>query len=225
MANLDETRVVLDLYSYKTINYKGDKFVPVETTNSERKAYTVVLCVFDDGTKLPPLIIFDGMGTRILPSLKTRNSEVVFSGKERSSYMNSKVFKYWWEEVWYKQTDDQTRSETIFFLDSSGSTHKTYTPFDTTLQFFPANSTSRLQPLDLGVNKPFKDNIKLSWEKWMANNKEDRTKKGYRRSVSRNDFICWVEKSWDKISATTVINSFNAIKNGLTEIDDDLIID
>ena len=77
----------LDLVASKTIDYKGAKYVSVETSNSEKLAYTVCLSGFSNGMKLPPLIIFNGKGSRISKTLNVTSSEFVFSGNESSSYM------------------------------------------------------------------------------------------------------------------------------------------
>jgi hypothetical protein len=163
-CNMDETRVELDLLGGKTIDVKGVKYIPVETTNSDRKARTVALSAFDTGRKLPPLIIFDGVGTRVGPQLKTYSSVIAFSWHTNTSYINSKVFCKWWDDVSFSYTDPELRSKTIMLLDSCGNIHKSYSPEEIPVLFFPPNSTSKVQPMDIGVNKPFKDRLRLFWE-------------------------------------------------------------
>ncbi len=115
---MDETRVELDLLRGKTIDVKGIKYVSIETTNSVRKAWTVALSAFDNGRKLPPLIIFVDVGTRVGPKIKTYSSVIAFSGKTNTFLMNSLVFRKWWDEIWDKYTDPVLRSKTIMLLDS-----------------------------------------------------------------------------------------------------------
>ncbi len=108
--------------------------------------------------------------------------------------MNAKVFQTWFENFWYKHTDEEERRHTIMFLDSYVSTHKSYSPADTSVYFFPPNSTSLLQPMDLVLNKPFKDRIRIFWEEWMAEDANiSLTKSSYRKSVPRETFIDWVK--------------------------------
>jgi hypothetical protein len=45
------------------------------------------------------------------------------------------------------------------------------------------------------------------------------TGSGYRRAVPRDTFIPWVEEAWYQIKTETIINSFNAIKNGIDEFE------
>ncbi len=73
--------------------------------------------------------------------------------------------------------------------------------------------------MDLGVNKPFKDRIRLLWEHWMANDSNiSLTKSNYRKSVPRNTFLGWVNIAWNEISEDTMKNSFSKIRRGIDEI-------
>ena len=45
----------------RTIDFRGVKTVASKTTGKEKLRYTVVLAVFADGSKLPPMIIFKGL--------------------------------------------------------------------------------------------------------------------------------------------------------------------
>ena len=53
---MHETPKELGPNSEKTIKVKWQKFAPIETENSDRNDYIVVLGAFSDGNKIPPLI-------------------------------------------------------------------------------------------------------------------------------------------------------------------------
>jgi len=38
------------------------------------------------------------------------------------------------------------------------------------VEHIPGGCTSLIQPVDVGINKPFKDRIKNYWEEWMVEN-------------------------------------------------------
>lgn len=206
------------MISNQTIDFKGKKSIPIETTNGERIAYTICLCGFSNGAKLPPFIIFSGHGKILGNKLSSQNVVFTFSG-EKKSFMNASAFRFWWENVWMKHTDSSTRKKTLVLLDSCGSLHRTYKPEDTDVMFFPPNTTSELQPMDLGINHPFKQSIRLEWEKWISEDVNTiRTLSGSRKVVDRNTFINWVENAWAAISEDSMRNSFKKLFQGLEEI-------
>ena len=63
LANMDETRIELDMVKDQTIDLKRQKYINIETTNSENKAFAIALCAFNNGRKLPPYIIMNSKST------------------------------------------------------------------------------------------------------------------------------------------------------------------
>ncbi len=74
----------------------------------------------------------------------------------------------------------------------------------TEVDFVLAGYSSRLQVLDVGVNKPFKDYMRGSWEDYMVAN-VDNTK------VQRHQIAQWVEKAWVRVSIETITNTWKSI--------------
>jgi hypothetical protein len=222
--NFDETRVELDMVTSRTIDFIGNKNVVINTTNSENKAYTVVLGAFSDGRKIPPLILFNGIGTRITKELQKVecNVDYVFTGNDTSSFQNAKTLQYWWDNTFSKNTSEEDKAKTLVFLDNCGKVHKCYQPEYANLYFFPVNTTSKLQPMDVGVNKIFKDRIRYRWENWMAQNGDNYTNSGYRKAVDREEFMFWVEDAWNMVTPEHIISSFKHIHDGLAKFEDEI---
>ena len=65
----------------------------------------------------------------------------------------------------------------------------------------PGGTTSFLQPLDVVVNKPFKDQMRYYYQKWLANKCLDVKNAGYLKGPNFNDMIEWVTKSRDHLNA------------------------
>ncbi|CAB4423986.1 unnamed protein product [Rhizophagus irregularis] len=97
------------------------------------------------------------------------------------------------------------------------------------LAVIPGSLTSICQPLDVSINKPFKDNLRKEWHTWMASGGAGETAAGNLRRARLSDVCLWVKRAWDAIHDETVIESFKTCKistdlNGLDselEISDD----
>ena len=74
------------------------------------------------------------------------------------------------------------------------------------VSILPGGSTSRIQVLDVGVNKPFKGQMRTRWTEFMIENVDDSTK-----VVTRLMLANWVIESWAEIEAASIIRTFNSI--------------
>ena len=95
------------------------------------------------------------------------------------------------------------------------------------LAVIPGGLTSMCQPLDVAINKPFKDNLRKEWHLWMANGGAGLTAGGNLRRAKIGDVCGWVKRSWEQISDEVIINSFknchiSDVLDDLNISDDDL---
>jgi hypothetical protein len=60
IANMDQTPCNYETQSGKTVSVKGSKTVAARTAQGGEQRVTVALSVLADGSKLPPLIVFQG---------------------------------------------------------------------------------------------------------------------------------------------------------------------
>ena len=105
---MDETRTEIDIRSNITLTSIGAKTVALNNVNeSKKKAYTIILSVFNDGSKLPPMIIFDGLGTSIVKKLDSKGCVLYFNGQNGSTYNNKEGHKYWIDNVFLKNLNIQ----------------------------------------------------------------------------------------------------------------------
>jgi len=84
------------------------------------------------------------------------------------------------------------------------------------LAVIPGGLTSICQPLDVAINKLFKDNLRKEWHLWIANSDAGKTAAGNLRRAKYSDVCNWIKRLWENISSETIINSF--VNCSITEL-------
>jgi hypothetical protein len=166
---------------------------------------------------------------------------------QEKAWMSEKLMLKWIEKVWKPWADKQVGTTMCIIDEFRG--HLTtavrcaVSDCDTVLVIIPGGYTSKLQVMDVGLNKPFKEKIRRHYQEWfmvaVANQKKQqedaneqarlaaenglpvppritiRAEKPTRPSVSE-----WLNKAWYGITETTISNTWRKIF-GLYEFDDD----
>jgi DDE superfamily endonuclease len=159
IGNMDETPMAFNLPNNTTIEQAGTKTVSILTTGHERSNFTVVLACMADGTKLPPVIIFK---LKKIPREEFPDGVIIRTNPE--GWMNENEMLWWVENIWIKRTGRGNNPRSLLVLDSF-SAHKTdavkqrFREKKTDLAVIPGGLTSRLQPLDVSLNKSFKSKV------------------------------------------------------------------
>ena len=93
------------------------------------------------------------------------------------------------------------------------------------MEVIPGGLTSVLQPMDVLLNKPFKDSMRTKWSEWMASGQQTYTATGNTRATSLPTVCQWVQDSWDSIDPKVVVNSFKkcSIINAMDGMEDDML--
>ena len=80
----------------------------------------------------------------------------------------------------------------------------------------PEGCTSLVQPLDVVVNKVFKDKIRALYEKWLKDfglKEHNRTKKGNLKAPSSVTILRWIDTAWSQIDSELIIKAFKSTGN------------
>ena len=64
--------------------------------------------------------------------------------------------------------------------------------------------TSRLQVMDVGLNKPFKGYVREAYENFMIGKPEN-------RKVKREDIVQWIHTGWEKVKIEIITRTWNKI--------------
>ena len=164
ICNLDETPIPFEYLEGKTYDPIGAKTVWAKSSQNgwDKRQASLVLCVFADGIpRIPPMIIFRGKGERLGREREKYHPgvEVEFNPK---AYMNDQLFLQYIEQHLIPALGGRP---SLFAIDLMGS-HKTPAVLEKLRahnilpSLIPGGCTSLLQPLDVAINKPFKEMIR-----------------------------------------------------------------
>jgi hypothetical protein len=174
---MDQTPVPFSLASNTTLNLRGEGTVTVRATENKKARCTVSLTICADGTKLKPMVIFKGtrngrIATRELPQSKFCDQLVLAA--QPNAWQDEENLNDWVDGVLVPHIQQKAAGTPVkLFLDQF-SAHETdglkarMDELGVQLELIPAGCTWLLQPVDVGIGKPFKDCLRAKWWEWMS---------------------------------------------------------
>jgi hypothetical protein len=148
---------------------------------------------------------------------------------QQSGWMDSNLMKNYVDKYFKDIGINDLRIPKMMVYDSfkghlEDSVKKKFYDNNFDLAVIPAGLTSICQPLDVAINKPFKDNLRKEWHIWMANGGAGRTAAGNLKRARLSDVCNWVKRSWENISPEIIIQSFKTcgISDSLNEYNIDV---
>jgi hypothetical protein len=160
VVNFDQTAFFKDYEGNRTIEARGTKSV-VAINSKEKGGFrsTVCLAVTASGKKLTPFVIFKGTATG---SIARENfGPDIIATAQSNAWMDTPVARIFLARVLLPYIQTNTRGRSLILMDNF-SVHcqeefiAALTEANCDVIFIPKNCTSRLQPLDVSVNEPFK---------------------------------------------------------------------
>lgn len=214
-----------DMVGNNTVDAKGAKTVLVKTTGHEKTRFTVVLACMADGTKLCPMLIFK---RKTMPKIKFPAG--VFVHVHEKGWMDEAGIKLWLDNIWSARPGGLRKQRSLLVWDMFKShltpnTKKQLAATCTNSAVIPGGLTSLVQPLDVCLNKPFKDRVREQWNQWMISGEKSFTKGGSMRAPGLDMLCQFIIKAWNDIPEEIVINSFKkcGISNSLDGMEDDFL--
>lgn len=200
--NCDETGLFFRAIPDKTFATKGSE---CKGGKLAKERLTVMLCCSMTGEKLKPFVIGKALNPRCFKNVKHSSLPVKWAANKKA-WMTSGLF-----EDWIKDIDSQMRRKRrkiVMFLDNATS-HAHLKLSNITLKFFPANTTSKLQPLDLGIIRAFKARYRRHMmESLLVKIDECNHASELCKSITVLDAVFWIAKSWSETKDSTIVSCF-----------------
>uniref|UniRef100_K7FFL6 HTH CENPB-type domain-containing protein n=1 Tax=Pelodiscus sinensis TaxID=13735 RepID=K7FFL6_PELSI len=209
IGNMDETPMTFDLLSNRPVTGVDEKTVLIKTTGHEKIRFTVVLSCLANGSKLHPVIVFK---RKTLPKTMKFPGGVIVRSHEKGWIDESGTIE-WLENVWNKRPGAHLKKPSLLVWDMFRA-HRTdevknvAKKMKTTLAVIPGGLTSVLQPLDVCLNKPFKNRLCKMWSDWMCSGMAKLTKGGILMKPEISLVAQWVKNAWESIPMEVVQKSF-----------------
>lgn len=138
----------------------------------------------------------------------------------------------WQKVVWERRPGALRNPRSMLVLDAfrghtTDSVKNRLQQHNCDLVVIPGGMTSVLQPLDVSINKPFKQYAREEYEKWLETPNLPRTPAGKIKKVPPSTVAAWISTAWKRISEETIRKSFKkcCITNALDGSEDDIIWD
>ena len=223
IGNADQTPLTFDIVTNSTVAEKGIKSVPILTTGHDKDRFTVMLACLGDGTKLPPYVVFK---RKTLPKNMVFPHGLVVRCQEKG-WTNEDLVKDWLNTVWSKVGGLGHRKSMLvwdsFRVHLSNPVRRTLQSLNTECAVIPGGMTGILQPLDVSINKPFKDRLRNKWQHCMISGEHTLTASGRMRKAELNVICNWIKQTWNEIPTEMIQKSFLkcCITNALDGTEDD----
>jgi hypothetical protein len=214
VVNGDETNCDWAMPPKKTLEKKGSRSVEAEGATSSARS-TVLLCVTASGYKLDPFLIFTGskkgpIRTKELQALVGFPKGIHYTTQAKA-WMDEVTMLEWVKFVWKPFT--QSRPGLFLLILDEARAHmtsdvvKAISQCKTFLEIIPGGYTSKLQVLDVGINRPFKHYYEDQSEQFVRKWTYDHPP-GEKAKPTRQDVAHWVWNAWDSIKEDGIVNTW-----------------
>jgi hypothetical protein len=214
ILNMDQTPLPFSLGKRRTLSLQGERTVTVRQSGNEKMRCTVSLTVAADGSRLKPMMIFKGerngrIAVRELPSSEF-SSDLVLACQP-NAYQDSENLLTWVDGVLVPHLQEKAAgTPVVLFLDefSAHSTAEFLSKLESIgvqLKLIPGGCTWLVQPVDVGIGKPFKDRVRAKWWEWMIEMVQD---DALVPSPSRELVQKWTHETWESMPEEIVRNSW-----------------
>lgn len=210
VVNMDETGCYFDTDITTTICEKGSKSINIIGIKNNSHC-TVFLAVAIDGSKLKPLIVFKGKRDGpVAKSMAKQKDNRVYACCQEKAYCDSLVMEVWIKHClapFYEKKSTGLLMMDNFTAHNTASVKKLTASLGVMSVRLPPNMTSKLQILDVGINKPFKSYMKARYNLLICRKMDLMLDESRDNIITRETMIKWVADSWDEVKHSAITNT------------------
>ena len=193
VINMDETPMYFDMPGSHTVHKKGCREVCIRSTGAEKRRLTVILACAAAGDMLPPMAIFKGK--RALKNLRIPAGVVV--KVQPKGWNDSELTKVWIQKVLYRYTAKQ---HALLVWDTftghmTEDVAEELQKNNISVAVIPGGCTSKIQPLDVSLIKPFKTICRSQWVEYMQQEVAKQQSGERLKPASKQQVVDWVVQS------------------------------
>jgi hypothetical protein len=224
VANFDETNVSFDCASKRTLNWKGEASINIATATTSSRCTVMIGCT-TTGYKFPAFVIFKGKPGGIIErnELKTKLGYPIGDGSlyavQSNAWMDEPLCLKWVNEVWVPWATHPIRKRRglclLLWDEFKGHMVKSVLTLlsksNTIVEFIPPGYTSKLQVMDVGLNRPFKTAMGNCYHNFVRDEKMA-NEPGTAIKPKRSDVARWISEAWySGITDSTITNTWRHI--------------
>jgi hypothetical protein len=202
------------------------KKILLKTTGCAKLRLTVMLAATADGRKLPPFLI---LKRKTVPKSESFPKDVIVRAQEKG-WMTEELMLEWLKLVWSCRPGAFLNQLSMLVLDAfkehvTDSVKDQLRKMKTELVVIPGGMTSVLQPMDVSINKSFKDRLRQRYLTWIADPARELTQTGKIKRAAPSEVARWVLAAWKAIPESIIVRSFKkcCISNALDGSEDDIL--
>ena len=129
-------------------------------------------------------------------------------------WMDEDGMKLWIRKVWCARPGGLMKRKSVIVFDSFRAhlvpgVEGKLREENTDICVIPGGLTSQLQPLDVCLNKPFKQGMRMKWTEWlMDKTNHDFTSSGLLKKPSISFMCAWIKEVWKGLRPDMIVKSF-----------------
>ena len=229
VINMDQTPVFFSQHPNRSLHLQGERTINIRASGNAKSRITASLAITASGHKLRPMAIFQGerqgrIATREFTAAHPNAAQVSLCCQP-AAWQDEGNMLQWIETCLVPYLEEKPADTPAFLLLDHFSVHWTQNvqnrlqEIGITCHKIPAGCTGLVQPIDVGIGKPFKDRLKRQWSEWMRSlDAESRIP-----MARRNMVVQWLVDSWETITPEIAQNAWR--KSDLSYFQDNVEVE